>query len=98
MSDETLHDQPRSSKDVLWLWLWWLPVIVALYVLSIGPILLITTKTSITNVRPVEWLLTSLYTPLHWAYTKTLFHKPLGLYYHLWIPSCIDGKGNIIRK
>ncbi len=47
-------------------------------------------STSITK------FLAAFYKPLGWAYNKTLLHKPLGLYYHLWIPSVIDSKGNII--
>jgi hypothetical protein len=122
----------RSSKDLIWVYLCWFAVIVALYILSIaacrnthvvemrtllllgnshallarahyfnrliGPVMKITNKIYIYNPHPAPWFFTSFYKPLEWAYYNTLLHKPLGLYYHLWIPSTIDNKGNIIQQ
>jgi hypothetical protein len=87
----------RSSKDLIWVCLCWFAAIVALYVLSIGPVMKITDKMNISNPHPAARIFASFYKPLEWAYANTFLHTPLGLYYHLWIPSVIDNKGNIIR-
>lgn len=98
MNAEAQEASARSSKDLIWVCLCWLALIVALYVLSIGPVMKITDKMNISNPHPVARFFTTFYKPLELAYAKTLLHKPLGLYYHLWIPGSIDSKGNIIRN
>jgi len=67
-----------------------------LYVLSVGPVAMLVEKKLIGPSTLTTEFLTTFYKPLEWAYNKTMLHKPLGLYYHLWIPSVIDSKGNII--
>ena len=69
-----------------------------LYVLSVGPVMKITLKRNISNPHTAAQFFTSFYKPLEWAYARTLLHKPLGMYYHLWIPSVIDSKGDIKRE
>jgi hypothetical protein len=68
------------------------------YVLIIGPVMKISDKMNISTSHPAARFFTSFYKSIEWAYANTLLHKPLGLYYHLWVPSSIDSKGNIIRK
>jgi hypothetical protein len=79
-------------------WLCWLSLIMALYVLSIGPVMKISIQRNNSIPAPVMDSIIGFYTPLKWAYDKTLLHKPLGLYYHLWIPGSIDKNGNVIEK
>ncbi|MGO8930967.1 MAG: hypothetical protein ACLQU3_29275 [Limisphaerales bacterium] len=93
MNAETQEGQERSSRGLIWVCLCWLAVIVVLYVLSIGPVMKITLKKNIGN--PAAQFFASFYKPLGWAYANTLLHKPLGIYYHLWIPRVFDSKGNI---
>ena len=98
MSDATQDSQKRSSKDLIWLLLCWLAVMVMLYVLSLGPVMVVCAKMKISAPQPAGQLLASFYKPIEWAYTKTFLHKALGVYWHFWVPSSIDSKGNIIRK
>ncbi len=98
MKAEAQEGQQRSSRDVLWVWFCWLGLFVMLYVLSVGPVMKISDKMNISNPHPAARFFTSFSKPLEWAYNETLLHKPLGLYYHLWIPSIIDSKGNVIQK
>jgi hypothetical protein len=98
MNDEAQHEQPRSSKDLIWVLLCWFAVMVLLYILSVGPVMMICVKMKISAPQPAGRLLVSFYKPVEWAYTKTILHKPSGIYWHLWVPSHIDGKGDTIRK
>jgi hypothetical protein len=97
MNGET-QDAPESrSRGVVWAWLCWVGVILVLYVLSIGPAMVITDKGNISNGHPAARFFGIFYAPVEWAYSETLLHKPIGMYYHLWVPAVIDGQGNIIR-
>ena len=97
MNGETQDGPERNSRGAVWVWFCWLGVAVVLYVLSIGPVMMIAVNRSISNPHPVARVCTIVYGPVEWAYAKTLLHKPIGLYYHLWVPSVIDSQGNIIR-
>ncbi|MGO8930969.1 MAG: hypothetical protein ACLQU3_29285 [Limisphaerales bacterium] len=97
MNDETQGDNERSSKGLLGVSLCWLAVVVVLYIMSIGPAMMIADKMNISNPQPAAQFFTTFYKPIEWAYANTLLHKPIGLYYHLWVPSVIDSHGNIIR-
>ena len=98
MNGENQDGAERSSRGVGWVWLCWLAVMVVLYVLSIGPVMMLTVNRNISNPHPVAQFCFIVYAPVEWAYAKTLLHKPIGLYYHLWVPDVIDSQGNIIRK
>jgi len=88
----------RSTMDLFWLSLCWLSLILVVYVLSIGPVLKFTTKYRSSIPIPVMVSIVSFYNPIKWAYETPLLHKPLGLYYPLWVPNLIDSKGNVIEK
>jgi hypothetical protein len=38
--------------------------------------------------------LDGFYTPIEWAYAFTPLRKPLGMYFHLWVPEVFDKNGN----
>ena len=97
MNGEVEDTPETNSRGLAWVCLCWLAVVVVLYVLSVGPVMMITLKRNISNPHPTAQFFASFYKPLEWVYAKTLLHKPLGMYYHLWIPSVIDSHGNIIR-
>ena len=98
MKAEAQERQERSPRGVLGVWLCWIAVAIMLYVLSVGPVMKITIMKIGSIPTPVSQFLIGFYKPLEWAYNNTLLHRPLGMYYHLWIPSVIDGHRNTIRK
>jgi hypothetical protein len=98
MKDESQDAPERNSRGAVWVWLCWLGVIVLVYVLSIGPVMVLWDKKLIANGNSAAQVLKIVYGPVEWAYAKTLLHKPIGMYYHLWVPSVIDSQGNIIVK
>jgi hypothetical protein len=96
MTTQQELDVEQRSRGLIWVCLCWFAVGVVLYVLSVGPVAMLVEKKLIGPSTLTTEFLTTFYKPLEWAYNKTMLHKPLGLYYHLWIPSVIDSKGNII--
>jgi len=85
----------RTPKDLVWPSLCWFAGVIVLYVLSIGPVLRITENMNISNPHPAAQFFTHLYKPIEWAYANTFLHKPIGVYYHLWVPDTIDKDGNV---
>lgn len=67
----------------------WGFAVVMVYVLSSGPVMLLTSKGVINN-----GVFTFVYRPLVDAYFKTRLHRPLGMYWHLWCPARYDSDGN----
>ena len=67
----------------------WAAVILLGYFLSIGPVVMLVDKKMIAPTNK----LVIFYRPLERLYGQTLFHKPLGMYLHLW-SARFDGKGN----
>lgn len=59
----------------------WSFVVLVLYVLSVGPVMMMFDK---GRISPKYEFLEKFYLPLEWAYENTLFHKPFGMYLHLW--------------
>ena len=57
----------------------WPCVVLILYVLSAGPMVRLWEKGSVSDD-----LMSALYSPVNWAYSRTFLHKPIGLYLHLW--------------
>jgi len=68
----------------------WPIVILLLYVLSLGPVMMMMEKGHI-SARNV---LFRFYEPLRWAYEDTPLRKPLGMYLHIWAPHYFDKNGN----
>ncbi len=85
---------PNEEKhSINWGWITWPCVALVLYVLSSGPVVRIG-----HNGRPYGTMFNSflkIYGPLEWAYWETPFHKPLGMYFHLWAPNRFDTNGDI---
>ena len=70
----------------------WPFIILLIYVLSIGPVLLLDHKGRIN--RAIGPALESFYAPVGYAYDETFLKKPLGLYFYLWDPEDFDANGN----
>lgn len=69
----------------------WPFVILILYVLSIGPVAIMSDKGLISHNNEFIW---KFYKPLGWAYLNTPLHRPLGMYLHLWVPKHFDKHGD----
>ena len=65
----------------------WAFVAVMVYVLSSGPVM-----NAVLSIRGV-WRVVVIYRPLGWAYWHTPLRKPLGMYWHLWLPGLYDRDG-----
>jgi hypothetical protein len=65
----------------------WAFVAVMVYVLSSGPVM-----NAVLSIRSV-WRVVVIYRPLGWAYWHTPLRKPLGMYWHLWLPGLYDRNG-----
>ena len=75
-------------------------VVVLVYVLSSGPLLGLERRklrgAYIELGVEKESLTREILAPLNCAYHQPLFHKALGLYWHLWWPEMFDKNGNCI--
>jgi hypothetical protein len=93
---DALKDTPdTSSRSFGWGWLWWLPVAVLLYYLSIGPAVFLVQRGFIARGSQTFQALVAFYTPLEAIDRRApLIHKLLGMYLHLWAPERFDSKGN----
>ena len=69
----------------------WGLVIVAVYVLSLGPVRLMGVKGMYSP--STRRIVSHFYAPWTWAYNHTPLHKPLGMYLHLWCPDIYDQSG-----
>jgi hypothetical protein len=84
--------QEETGKHLNWQWFVLLPVVMAvLYVLSLGPVIMLVDKGRISGTSSLE----AFYHPLERAYRRTIFHKPLGMYLHLWVPRKFDKNGDM---
>jgi hypothetical protein len=82
---------PIEKNSVNWrAFILWLFVILLLYVLSIGPVMMLEQNAWIAENQFEK----PIYRPVQWIYLKTPLHKPLGIYLHLWAPKWFDKKGN----
>src|ERR1700722_5006984 len=82
----------KESRSFNWRGvLFWPFLILLLYALSSGPVLMLMEKRHLAGNQ----FLNSFYMPLDWAYQKTFFHKPLGMYLHLWT-DVYDKNGEIV--
>jgi len=93
---ETVQPAPETDEKksrALGSYVVWTFVAVMVYVLSSGPVMLLTSKRVVTTRA-----FNLVYKPVGWAYDRTPFHKPLGLYLDLWCPKVIDKNGGPIGK
>jgi hypothetical protein len=73
----------------------WAFVAVIVYVLSAGPVAYVEYRQKLGNTGP--WRIVGyFYIPWTFAYERTPFHTPLGLYMHLWVPEIWNKNGNYI--
>jgi len=72
----------------------WLFVSVVLYFLSAGPAALMSWNGIFTSLG-IYRVVSGFYTPWRLTYLHTPFHKPIGIYMHLWNPNLYDEKGNV---
>jgi hypothetical protein len=82
-----------TKRSFFWTYFVLMPVVVLiLYMLSIGPVAMMSKKGSIW---PKSQFVRNLYIPLGWAYNETPLHKPLGMYMHLWLPERYEKNGDL---
>ena len=93
MSGETQDGPETSSRSAGWGWAFWLGVVLLLYVLCSGPVAMMVTRQPAPD-EPAWNTVVIVYRPMVWAWRETPLHKPLGMYWHLWIPERIDAQGN----
>jgi hypothetical protein len=94
MTDESNDAPAPTSKGFHWGWLVWPGLVLFLYVLSIGPIMMMVQRGRITTGSPTHEVLRAIYEPLVWTVEKVpLLDKTLSIYLHLWIPERVDSKG-----
>ena len=98
MNSETEDGPETSSRSTVWDWVLWPGVLLVLYVLSSGPVVMMANNKLIFDGGPADRILLIVYWPVEWACQKTPFHKPLGMYWHLWAPEWYDRKGNISEE
>lgn len=81
----------EEKRSFNWGWVVWPVVVLGIYILSSGPMLLMTEDQNRWRTPPQ--ILSGPYAPVGWAYRKTPLRKPLGLYLHLWLPSRFNRNG-----
>lgn len=80
---EKIADTTEEKDSHSWTgWVAWPMAVLVLYVLSIGPVMMMDEKGLLSGGR--RSFFQNLYNPLGWAYENTPLHKPLGMYFHLW--------------
>jgi hypothetical protein len=100
-AETTTHAPNEDTESVEdkhgfnWGWIGWPLVFLLGYALSYGPYEKYQER-GYGNSRWYSQMSAKMYVPLGWLYRKTPLHKPLGLYYHLWLPKYFDAKGNEI--
>jgi hypothetical protein len=99
MGTESQEQEKGRSRGVVGTWMFWLGCAVLIYVVSAGPAAMLFMEDSLGNGTPRR-AVEVLYWPLACAYQKTILHKPLGMYLHLWAPELFDrhGQPNIPAK
>jgi len=79
--EETKHSRGFGSYLV------WVGVVLVLYVLSMGPAVMIDHKGVLEAHTTLGNSLTVFYAPMTWAYMETPLYAPIRMYLHLWCPS-----------
>jgi hypothetical protein len=75
--------EEKPSRGFLGL-LTWVAAILVVYILGIGPLMMLMDRGIINEEGKIGSALQAMYTPLEWAHLETPLHKPLGMYFHLW--------------
>jgi hypothetical protein len=93
-----MEEQPEAKptekkKTFNWAIILWPVVIVSLYVLSAGPFVMMVHNGDISKHNR---FFQAFYRPLSRAYLLPLFHKPFGMYLHIWVPEDYDKNGDVI--
>ena len=98
MNGEARDESEGSSRGAVWVWLCWLGGILVLYILSVGPVMLMQEK-KLLRFGTSEWRVVQVvYWPVELACEEdSFFRKPFFMYLHLWAPGRFDSKGNIKR-
>lgn len=96
MGDEAEKEaESKKSAGILDV-LVWLGMILAVYVLSVGPVVKVYDgKKAIPPNSKLDRFVDVFYAPLEWAYMRTPLHKPLGMYLHLW-SNRFDRNGDLL--
>lgn len=84
MSAENEEQSDGSARGAGWTWLFWFGVVAVVYVLSIGPVLLLMKKQGWPKSAATERILDVIYAPLDWAAKNTPLGTPLDWYCDLW--------------
>ena len=95
MVAETVQDTPEIAEKKsrgLGSYVLWVFVALMVYVLSSGPVMHLD-RTHRVGLSMQSWL-DYAYAPCGWAYFTTAFHKPLGMYWHIWNPRLFDKDGD----
>jgi len=72
-------------------------VTVLLYIVSLGPVMMMVQNKVISQGSPTFTVLGTFYHPLEWASQNIpIIEHPIGMYLHLWAPKIFDRKGNKI--
>jgi hypothetical protein len=91
---EDVRDTPEIAEKKsrgLGSYVVWAFVAVMLYVLSSGPVYYIAQRQRWYDLQVP-------YYPLSTIYRHTAFHKPLGMYWHMWVPSEFEKTGDLVPK
>lgn len=92
--DKDAQDTPaRGSEGLRWGWIWWPGLLLALYVLSTGPIIMMVERRTISPPSATIHVVEIVYSPIDWATHLPVLQKPLGIYWHVWAPKLYDSKG-----
>jgi hypothetical protein len=84
----------RKEGRGVWTYVYWVVGILLLYVLSGGPLAMWAVSRAGKPPMKLGVVTGFFYGPLYLAYERTPFHRPLGLYFHLWAPQLFDGNGD----
>lgn len=92
MSVDEQGQAEGRSRGAVWTWLFWIGVLLLVYVLSFGPVMRLWLNGHLREPNTVD-IIGVVYCPVRLAYERTLLHKPLGLYFHLWAPQVYGSNG-----
>ncbi len=84
MGAQSEEREDSRSHGGAGVWAFWLGVAVLVYVLSVGPVVLVLDKMRWLNRPATEAALNKVYAPLVWAHEHTPLRKPLDWYIALW--------------
>jgi hypothetical protein len=99
MKAKAQEGQATSYVGMLGVWLCYLGVAVMLYILSLGPVMMMVQNKSISPGSSTFEVLDTFYHPLEWTVNKIppLEHT-IGMYLHLWAPKLFDRKGDRVSQ